>query len=207
MKSGRINNRELLNAGLELMRVNGNSLTKLPTRGRSMFYTMPNGESVRVRTSNDHILVVVADRPSEDAGLNIEGTDWLLVVMPEIERTVGKVVAYLVPTEVAVDAVRRSHEAWLSTSPNTKGRNTTWNLWFDDSSSGTTSREEKHGYAMKWAEYRLEGDISVGNLSSVHEEIGISGSIKAEVDSARQRIARAASVPLDAVKISISFEG
>lgn len=206
-KPDRISNNELLKAGLELMRVNGTPLTKCPTRGRSMIYTMPNSDLVRVRTSNDHILVVVADKPSGDAGLNIEGTDWLLIVMPEVERTAGQVIAYLIPTRTAVDAVRRSHEAWLSANPNTKGRNTTWNLWFDDSYSGTASRDKKYGYARKWAKYRLEGDISAGNTTSAYEETGMPGSIKAEVDSARQRIARAASVPLDAVKISISFEG
>ena len=208
VKSDRISNNELLKAGLALMRVNGKLLTKLPTHGRSMLYTMPNGESVRVRTSNDHILIVVADKPSEDAHLNIEGTDWLLIVMPEIERKAGKVIAYLVPTETAVDAVRRSHGAWLSTNPNTKGANTTWNLWFDDSYSGMASRDEKHGYAEKWVKYRLGGDISVEDMANVHEEeAGVPGSIKVEVDSARQRIAHAASVPLGAVKISINFEG
>lgn len=204
-KSDRISNDELLKAGLALMHMNGKSLTKRPSRGRAMLYTMPNGESVRVRTSNDHILVVVANKPSKDARLNIEGTDWLLIVMSKIERKVGEVIAYLVPTKTAVEAVRRSHEAWLSTNPNTKGANTTWNLWFDDSYSGVTSRDEKHGYAKKWAKYRLGGDISVEDKANVHEEEAGVLSIKAEVDSARQRIAHAASVPLGAVKISINF--
>ena len=71
--------------------------------------------------SNDHILIVVADKPAVGARLNIEGTDWLLIVMPEAERKAGNVVAYLVPTNEAVEAVRKGHLAWLSSNPNTKG--------------------------------------------------------------------------------------
>ena len=86
VKSDRIDNDVLREAGLALMRENGKPLTQRPSPGRSMHYTMPSGESVRVRTSNDHILIVVADKPTVDARLNIEGTDWLLIVMPEAER-------------------------------------------------------------------------------------------------------------------------
>src|SRR5271166_6556214 len=124
-KTPRIDNNALLEAGLELMKRNGKSLSKQPSFGRKMLYSLPNGETVRVRTCNDHILIVVADSPALDAKLNIEETDWLLIVMPEIERTPGKVIAYLVPTAVAVEASRQTHSEWLATNPNTKGNNTT----------------------------------------------------------------------------------
>ena len=196
----------LRDAGLELMRANGNPLTKRPSPGRAMLYEMPNGQSVRVRTCNDHVLVVVADNPTIDARLNIEGTDLLLIVMPEIERAEGKVVAYLVPTEEAEEAVRKSHEEWLSSNPNTKGRNTTWNLWFGHSPSGMTARKGKQGYAEKWARYRLEGDVSTVDIASAYiRRAGDPESIPTEVENARRRIARAASVPVDAVKITIEF--
>ena len=202
-KLGRIDNEVLRDAGLALMRENGKPLTRRPSSGRSMLYSMPNGESVRVRTSNDHILVVVADNPTPDAHLNIQGTDWLLIVMPEVERAEGKVIAYLVP---AKEAVRASHRAWLSSNPETKGRNTTWNLWFDHSYSGMAGREEMHGYAEKWAMYRLSGDISTEDIASMFSgRPNDMGSIQAEVEVARQRIARAASVSPDAVKISVDF--
>ena len=206
VKLDRIDNEVLREAGLALMRENGKPLTKSPSFGRAMLYSMPNGESVRVRTSNDHILVVVADRPTADAHLNIQGTDWILIVMPEVERAEGKVIAYLVPANEAEDAVRRSHQAWLSCNPETKGKNTTWNIWFDHSYSGMEGREEMHGYAEKWAMYRLSGDISTGDIASkLSDRPSDVGSIQAEVESARQRIARAASVFPDAVKISIDF--
>ena len=205
-KPDRIDNEVLRDAGLALMRENGQPLTKCPSPGRSMLYSMPNGDSVRVRTSNDHILIVVADKPTPDARLNIEGTNWLLIVMPKLERAEGPVIAYLVPAEEAVETVRRAHQAWLSSEPNTKGNNTTWNLWFDHVYSGMASREDKHGYAEKWAKYRLAGDISTKDLASTGcDPASNSVSIQDEVDAARQRIARAASVHPEAVKISIDF--
>ena len=202
----RIDNSVLLEAGLELMSTNGTSLKKIPTRGRSMIYEMANGETVRVRTCNDHILVVVADSPNENAKLNIEGTDWLLIVMPEIERTAGKILAYLVPTEIVVHKVRESHRTWLNSNPNTKGKNTTWNLWFKnyDSHDG---RLRKHGYFKKWADYRLKGEVT-----STQIENGLfdrkqcdSVTIKKEVETARLRIAHAADVSPEAVKILVEY--
>jgi len=53
-------------------------------------------------------------------------TDYVLIVMPEVERTQGKVIAYLVPTDVAVTEAKAEHSAWLKTNPNTKGDNRTW---------------------------------------------------------------------------------
>ena len=202
-KSDRIDNEVLREAGLALMRENGKPLTKRPSPGRSMRYALPNGQSVRVRTSNDHILIVVADKPTADAGLNIEDTDWLLIVMPEVERKAGNLIAYLVPTRKAVKAVRKSHRAWLSSNPNTKGSNTTWNLWFGPP-PGMASRDGKYGYAEKWAKYRLEGEVSTKEIMSVQGgRVSEAGSIKAEVETARQRIARAAAVSPEAVQISI----
>lgn len=198
-KSPRVDNNALLTEGLELMRANGKPLTKLPRFGRAMRYSLPNGETVRVRTCNDHILIVVADRPSSEANLNIEGTDWLLVVMPEIERTPGKVVAYLVPTHVAVDAARTTHKAWLDTNPNTAGSNTTWNLWFSEYGPA-----KANNFATKWSQYRLTGE-GEATYATVPDDISQTGSVKAEVEAARQRISKAAGVSPAAVKITIEF--
>lgn len=200
-RTGRIENKVLLQAGLELMQKNGKRLSKMPSKGRSMLYKMPNSETVRVRTCNDHILIAVAESPAKDAQLNIEGTDWLLIVMPEVERTKGNIIGYLVPTVAAVKAVRQEHAAWLATNPNTKGRNTTWNLWFGHDGAG-----KANNYAVKWAKYRLDGAVYTRDLED--EEITPSsdaGNIRAEVEAARQRIANAAGIPLHAVKISIDF--
>jgi hypothetical protein len=199
-KRPRIDNDLLLAAGLELMKRNGKPLKKLDSPGRSMRYELPNSETVRVRTCNDHILIVIADRPTEDAKLNIEGTDWLLIVMPEIERTPGKVIGYLVPTSVAVNAVRLTHREWLATKPNTKGGNTTWNLWF--SPDGPAKAND---FAAKWNKYRLQTEAEVPHAAGSIDVSSEPGNVKAEVEVARQRISKAAGVSLSAVRISIDF--
>jgi hypothetical protein len=198
-KSPRIDNGLLLRVGVELMRQNGKPLSKLQSSGRSMLYALSTGETVRVRTCNDHILIVLADRPVQDAKLNIEGTDWLLIVMPEIERTPGPAVAYLVPTSVAVDAARGTHQEWLSTNPNTNGGNTTWNLWFDGDGP-----HKANGFGRKWSKYRLAGEGTTVQPVAL-PEISEPNNIKAEVESARQRISKAAGVSPGAVRITIDF--
>jgi hypothetical protein len=198
-KTPRLPNDGLLAAGLELMKLNGMPLTKLPNFGRSMIYSRPDGKTVRVRTCNDHILIVLGDQASGNAKLNIEGTDWLLVVMPENERTGGKVLAYLVPTSVACAAARLTHQNWLNGHPNTKGNNKTWNLWFCSDGPAKANNFDAH-----WRQYLLAGDVRTdappANPSDVAE-----GSVKVEVETARQRISKAAGVPPGAVRISIDF--
>ena len=201
-RAERIDNEVLLKAGLELMRQNGKPLTRLPSKGRAMLFKLEDGQSVRVRTCNDHILIAVADRPTEDAKLNIEGTNWLLIVMPEVERTHGNVLGYLVPTKEAVEEVRQTHREWLATNPATKDGNTTWNLWFDHDGSG-----KANDYAEKWTRYRLEGMITTAaianNETAPTREAG--GNLKAEVRAAQERIASVAGVSPESVKISIDF--
>jgi hypothetical protein len=198
----RIDNDVLLNAGLRLMEENGKPLKKIQSSGRSMQYQLPNGETVRVRTCNDHLLIVLADSPDEDAPLNIEGTNWLLIVMPEVERTPGKVNAFLVPTAVAVQAARSTHKEWLSSNPNTKGGNVTWNLWFDD--DGPT---KSNAFARKWGQYRLKGSGEAAHLINGRKDYSEPVNVKAEVEVARQRISKAAGVPPEAVRITVDFSG
>ncbi len=195
-KTDGVPNESLLAAALDLMKQGGKPLTKRQGFGRSMRYSLPNGESVRVRTCNDHILIVLGDKPSGDAKLNIEGTDWLLVAMPETERTPGKVKAYLVPTRVAVEAARRTHQAWLGTNPNTRGSNTTWNLWFRANGPAIAS-----DFASHWKQFLLSGNADAEQ--QVSSDTG--GSIKAEVEAARLRISGVAGIPPSAVRITIDF--
>jgi hypothetical protein len=199
VKTARIDNDVLLTAGLDLMTQIGKPLKRIQSPGRSMLFEFSSGETVRARTCNDHLLIVVADSPANDAKLNIEGTDWLLIIMPEIERTPGRVCAYLVPTAVAAEAARSTHKDWLSTNPNTRGSNTTWNLWFDKEGP-----EKANDFASKWSRYRLNA------TSGTHSPDGSEttpepSNVKSEVEQARQRISRAAGVPLAAVRITVDF--
>ena len=203
----RIDNEVLLEAGLRMMRDYGSPLEKISSPGRSMIYMKSNGETVRIRTCNDHILIVVADRLEIDAELNIEGTNQLLIVMPEIERTSGNILAYLIPTEIVTNAVRESHKKWLDSNPSTKGRNTTWNLWFNNDEFKSDGRQDKQGYFEKFKDYLLPVTVSSAEIESElsNRELGGVSSVKEEVETARQRIAFAASVSLESVKISIQY--
>jgi hypothetical protein len=194
-----IENNVLLEAGLSLMKKNGRPLTKIAGTGRAMKYRMPNGETVRVRTCNDHILIVLSDKPSgAHTKLNIDGTDWLLIVMPEVQRTPGKVRAYLVPTPIAAEAARRTHQEWLDSNPNTKGDNRTWNLWFRDDG-------KNENFDETWSEYRLKGEATTEAIGTVGSSTDEPLNVKIEVESARQRISRAAGVSPEAVRITIDF--
>ncbi len=197
----RVSNRVLLAAALKLMRNNGYSLTDKYTAGRSNIYEMSDGQTVRVRTSNDPILVVLAEAPEPDAKLNIQGTDWLLFVMLEKKRTEGNIIGYLVPTQKAVNDVREAQQNWLSTRPNTKGNNRTWNIWFDESGRKTSNR-----YAEKWVDYRLEGTVSthdVAAASSPSEKPAFE--IGQEIAAMQARIARGTGLPPNFIKVSIEI--
>ncbi|HEY3778080.1 MAG TPA: hypothetical protein VGL35_08470 [Rhizomicrobium sp.] len=197
----RVDSRELLEAGLASMERCGKPLTRMPTKGRAMLYTLTSGESVRVRTCNDHVLIVVGDTPAPHANLNIQGTDWLLLVMPEIERTRGKVVAYLIPAAEAEAEARCTHADWLRSNPNTKGDNRTWNLWFR-----SDGPEKASNYAAKWAKYLLPNSVDLGGGREASETEKPRG-VKDEVEISRRRVAAAAGVPVEAVKITIDFGG
>ena len=151
-RADRVDTSVLLADGLRLMRENGKPLERVA--GRARIYRMSDGDTVLVRTNNDRRLLATADRPELDAFLDIQRSDWLLLVVPEVKRTVGNVAAYLVPAEEAADAVRSSHEAWLSSHPDTKGENKTWVLWLDPFPSNSAGSGV---YAEKWAKYRLNG--------------------------------------------------
>lgn len=135
----------------------------------------------------------------------IEGTDWLLIVMPETQRRHGNVLAYLVPTAEAVAEVRRTHRDWLATNPNTKGGNTTWNLWFDPDGPGKAKN-----YAQKWKKYRLEGTVSTVDFMPEPPPRGArapraNGALQAEVNAFQNRVAVMLGVPTEAVKVSIEL--
>jgi hypothetical protein len=199
MVEDRVTKEALTEAALGLMSKTGRPLERIKSRGRAVIFRMPNGKTVRLRTSNDHLLLVGAD--AEDprtARLNVEGTDYVLIVMPERQRTPGRVICYLVPAEVVADAVRSSQSDWLATKPNTKGNNRTWTLWF----SGPA---HANNFAEKWSEYRLLGDAFAGltpippasHLASPQLKLGD------VIASARLQIAEAAGVPADRVRITI----
>lgn len=203
-KASKVKKSSLIRAGMELMRQNGKPLTEMPGQGPATICKMDNGETVRVRTCNRHILLAVAKGPEIEAKMNTEGTDWILIVMPEVEQTNGKVVAYLIPAQEAVDEARNAHAEWRAGDPKTRGDNTTRNLWFGGDSGPAD------GYAQKWAHYRLEGNASTVDAETESAEMSGAepsghGGLKAVIETAQSNIASAAGVSPQAVKISIDF--
>jgi hypothetical protein len=198
----KVPNDQLLESGLRLMEQNGQRLQRMEAKGRAMLYRTADGKTVRVRTCNDHVLVAVADSPEPEAKLNIEGTDSILIVMPEIPRSPGPVMAYFVPTAVAVEAVRSTHRDWLASNPSTKGENRTWNIWFDDNAPSKAS-----GYAQKWAEYQLNGSANtqISVESRTESLTGGALTLGDVIAEAKRRIAAVAGVPATAVKITLDI--
>jgi hypothetical protein len=197
----KVSNEALLAAALRMMEAQGNALEKIKTGSRAMKYRLANGQIVRARTCNDHVLVVLAVGPEAGAKLNIEGTEHLLVAMPETQRTEGAVIAYFVPTNTAVSAVRKSRAEWLASGPSTRGHNTTWNIWFDDLGDAPWG-----GFARKWARYRIPGEASTLNADPLVDQSRVgSRTLGAIMTEARLAIATAAGVAPDAVKISIDL--
>ena len=157
-----IDNKLLREAGVELMKKNKMPLGNI-TRGNSMIGLTPCKKSVRIRTSNDHRLIITANQPDPNASLNIEGTYWLLMVMPERERTFGKVIGYLIPTAEIKEKMKISHEAWLGTKPQTSGNNQTWTLEFNKYIGKRLDRHTELGFDFfeKWKEYRLKDSVGI----------------------------------------------
>jgi hypothetical protein len=179
---------ELEQAGLELMRRHGKPLTKRekPGRGGPKVYDLPDGQTVRVRTCDRRALITRSATPDADGPLDIEGTDWLLVVIPVGKRASGKVEAYLVPSGEAAEAVQGEHERWLKSDPRrTKGQNRTPVLRFNEE------------VTRKWERYRLPGESAPTG--------GTAGALQDEIAAARRRIAALAGVPHDAVQVTIQF--
>lgn len=200
--SNKVSNQVLLETGIAAVRAAGKNLQKMQTGSRAMKYQLDNGETIRVRTCNDHVLVVLADSTEDSAALNIEGTDYLLIVMPTIPRTDGSIITYLVPTDVAVKGVRQAHADWLKTSPSTKGNNRTWTIWFDD---GPVTYS---GFAEKWSQYRLPTSESTVTRRQVNE-LGSSRDTRplgVVIAEARKAIAEAAGVAVEAVKITVALD-
>jgi hypothetical protein len=165
-----------------------------------MIYRMSDDQTVRVRTCNDHVLVTLAENPEKGAALNIEGTDHLLIVMPETPRSRGPVVAYFVPTKVAVLAVRKAHEEWMASNPNTGGQNRTWNIWFGDGGPSGAN-----GFAQKWFQYRLSGSFDIDGSGRSKGLTGDRMKLSQVIANAKRQISVAAGVPESAIRITIDL--
>lgn len=193
----------LQDAALRLMKKEGKSLERLPKKGTAKLFKTPEGKTVRIRTCNDPILVTVAKHAGKGAKLSIEGTDYILIVMPEIKRTYGPVIAFLVPTDIAVKDVREAHGKWLDGDPSTSGKNTTWNIWFGKGGPPASS-----GFFKKWNQYKLKSKAivspSAGHDSSSATQSG-KLSLGEVIKQSKKQISKVAGVPASAIKIIVDL--
>jgi len=194
----RVENSSLLAAGLDLMELSGRPLTKISTGNRSMLYRLPEGETVRVRTCNDHVLVVIATPAPDDIALNVDGTDFILFVVPKIERTKGEVEAFLLPTAAVVRAVRTAYAQSL-TGVRNRDTSTTCNLWLGNGPDNASN------FRTHWNEYRLTGNSSARALprESLVDQSPLKMSLGETIEVAKRHIAEAAGVSADRVKITV----
>lgn len=151
----RVDTTFLREAGQRLMRQHGKPLELMGIRAQ--IYKTPGGDTVRLKTNRKRALIVRADNPTAHARLRLEKplTEWLLIVIPARANTNG-VDAFLVPTPVVIEAVRRSHAAWLASCPMTGGKNVNRTIWFDEALSSKAL--ESGDFATKWSCYKLCDD-------------------------------------------------
>jgi hypothetical protein len=195
LMTDRVPNQDLIGAALSAMKATGKPLRRIETGTRSMQYMLENGETVRLRSCNDHVLVVIADSTSSDSALNIEGTDHLLVVMPAKPRTPGPVNVYFLPASIGASDVREAHRLWLASKPDTKGSNRTWNVWFAEGPPGCSH------FAEKWAQYQVTSTSTQAARADISKPLLGDVIAKARID-----IAAAAGVSLESVKISVVLD-
>jgi hypothetical protein len=146
-------------------------------------------EILRISGLIGQLLDLAALRVPERLMRAVSETDFTLVVTPEKERSVGAVIAFLIPTEVILEQIRAAHRA---------GRKD-WSLFLDEE---------------MWARYRLGGSASAslsrapkpsGDLNGEGAQPPTSRSLGEVIAGARRNIATVAQVAESAVKIQIDL--
>jgi hypothetical protein len=149
-------------------------------------YRMTNGQTVRLRTNRKRALMTVADGPNPNDALNFEGQqDFIGLAIPG-QR--GSVESFLVPSDVAVEALRKAHRERLANG-------------HTGSTSDVRAIQLRRrcatglgGISHKWAPYRLAAATPTtrSNLEQV-------------IADSRRAIAAAAGKPESAISISIAY--
>jgi hypothetical protein len=169
-------------AGQPLERLRGVMGRRGPVRE---IFRMENGKTVRVRTNNKRALISSADGPRAEDIMNFEGQqDFVGISIPGSR---GSVECYLVPSEVAVSALRSQQEQWLAVRPNSPSDVRA--IRFDGD-----PQLPREGFAEKWAQYRLP--------TATHPA---PSNLEQLIADARRAIAAAAKKPESAVRISIEY--
>ena|SRR5688572_26210043 len=83
----------LRSIGLAAMELSGRGLTRVAAERRGQLYTLSDGRRVRLRTNNDRRVIVTTDDTRSNAKLDLDGCDFVLLVVPEQRRKRGQVEA------------------------------------------------------------------------------------------------------------------
>lgn len=142
---------ELRIAALGAMDWRGVPLTRIGAKGRAQLYKTSDGQVVRLRTSNDRLVIATTNDTNPDARLDLEGCDLLLFAVPQRKRERGVIEIYLVPIGEVKRAFAESHADWLASNPRTAGDNRTWQLALDRGNPESAAH-----FADKWGRHRLE---------------------------------------------------
>lgn len=141
----------LRSIGLAAMERSGRVLTRVASERRGQLYVMPDGCRVRLRTNNDRRVIVTTDDTRSDAKLDLDGCDFVLLVVPKQRRQRGPIEVYLVPFSEVQAAFATAHADWLASLPKTRGQNHTWQLFFDEGKPASAA-----SFADKWRAYRID---------------------------------------------------
>jgi len=160
MAGNKLTTESLRHAGLLLAELAGHSLHHVGGGTKKQIYKDKEGHDVRLRTTNDRVLTVRGSDPDpSEADLDIDGCDFVLIVMPTEKRQQGLIEAYWVPTPVAANTLRSAHNAWLDSQPRTSRENRTFSVWFD------TGVADSGMLRDKWRQYRIPFRITLERLS------------------------------------------
>ena len=141
----------LRSVGLAAMERSGQPLTRTASDRRGQLYVIADGRRVRLRTNNDRRVIVTTDDTRSDAKLDLDGCDFVLLVVPKQRRQRGQVEVYLVPFSEVRAAVATAHADWLASLPKTRGQNHTWQLFLDEGKPASAAN-----FADKWRAHRID---------------------------------------------------
>jgi hypothetical protein len=140
----------LRHVGLALSEAQGIKLRHAGKNQADQLYSA-EGKTYRLRTTNDRCLTVGASSPDpNNAMLDFEGCDFLIITMPVVRRSLDAVEAFIIPAGLVKETLCHCHGNWLKREDKyTAGNNQTYSIWFDDRGW------EASNFGVKWREYRI----------------------------------------------------
>jgi hypothetical protein len=153
---------QFVKAGLKLLEGNGYRELRIKKKRSAVFIggLTPTHEPfmARFRSTMDRGLLATAESNDPDASTKIEGEGLthVLLVTTSVLREKSPLEGYMIPMEVAVNALKENHRRWLATNPNHSsplGSVTRWIALEPD-------RLSTAKYSERLTKHRLAGEVS-----------------------------------------------